>query len=411
MNIEILKEAAQKYPSPFYLFDIDEARAEIGRMRRALPQRAKVCFSIKANPFLTGYLGKSADYVEACSFGELRICERVGVPEEKIVLSGVNKGRNDLLGALSRHEDRIVYTAESMAHFDVIEEFAEKTGKTIRVLPRLTDGSQFGMNREEIEDILEGKHGKAAKVIGIHFFSGTQKKNMERTLDELEMIDRCLADWKERYGFVPEKLEFGSGMSIDYFAPEEKMRDKEEKDLQAIAGRLSGMQYQGEVTLEFGRRIAATCGSFVTAVADVKTRTDKEGGGHRFAIVDGGIHQVTWYGQMMGMKVPPVFCLEKPEDPETAGKKEELDGLSDWSVFGSLCSMNDVLLRSAKFPPLNIGDHLVFGRCGAYSPTEGILMFLSRNLPAILTYSQEEGLRLARKQLPTDSLNSAGSFV
>jgi len=399
MKKEVIKEAVRKYPTPFYLFDIDEARAEIARMRAALPERAKICFSIKANPFLTGALGETADFVEACSFGELRIAERVGVPEEKIVLSGVNKGENELREALIRHEDRMVYTAESLHHFAVIEKFAEETGKEIRVLPRLTDGSQFGMDRSEIEEILEGKHGKAAKITGIHFFSGTQKKNMQRTLGELDMIDQCLSDWADKYGFIAEKLEFGSGMSIDYFTTDEKMRKKEGEDLAALALKLQEMHYQGEVTLEFGRRIAATCGSYVTSVADVKKRMDADGRKHHFAIVDGGIHQVTWYGQMMGMKVPPVCCLE--------GQGE----LLDWSVFGSLCSMNDVLLRSVKFPQLNIGDHLVFGRCGAYSPTEGILTFLSRDLPTILTYTEKDGISLARKKLPTDELNTAGRYV
>lgn len=394
---ETVKMAAEKYRTPFYIFDIDEAEGEIRRMKEILPDNVRICFSIKANPFLTEALGRKADYVEACSFGELRICERKKVPEEKIVLSGVNKGEEDLRSALLRHEDRILYTAESLHHWKVIEDFAEKTGKKIRVLPRLTDGSQFGMDKEEIEDILAGKYGKSAEVCGIHFFSGTQKKNISRTLEELDMVDGCLSEWKDRFGFMPERLEFGSGMAVDYFSDRETMLEKEMKDLEALGARLRSMKFQGLVTLEFGRRIAATCGTYVTAVADLKDRTvtDKTGKTvHHFAIVDGGIHQVSWYGQMMGMKVPPVFCLEKEDGP-----------FEDYSVFGSLCSMNDVLLRKITLPSLNMGEHLVFGRCGAYAPTEGMLTFLSRDLPQILTWSKQDGLRLIRKTLPTDTLN------
>lgn len=253
------------------------------------------------------------------------------------------------------------------------------------------------MDKEEIEDILAGKYGKSAEVCGIHFFSGTQKKNISRTLEELDMVDGCLSEWKDRFGFMPERLEFGSGMAVDYFSDRETMLEKEMKDLEALGARLRSMKFQGLVTLEFGRRIAATCGTYVTAVADLKDRTvtDKTGKTvHHFAIVDGGIHQVSWYGQMMGMKVPPVFCLEKEDGP-----------FEDYSVFGSLCSMNDVLLRKITLPSLNMGEHLVFGRCGAYAPTEGMLTFLSRDLPQILTWSKQDGLRLIRKTLPTDTLN------
>ena len=231
LTAEKISEALRTAQTPFYIFDTDEAAEEIRRMHEVLPERVKVCFSIKANPYLTEALGKAADYVEACSFGELRICERKKVPEEKIVLSGVNKGKDDLLGALKRHGSRITYTAESLMQWEVLEQFAEQTGEDIRVMPRLTDGSQFGMDRSEIEEILAGKHGKSARVYGIHYFSGTQKKNIGRTTEELDMIDGCLQDWKAAYGFEPERLEFGSGMAVDYFSDEETMRSREKKDL------------------------------------------------------------------------------------------------------------------------------------------------------------------------------------
>ena len=74
LTAERISEALRTARTPFYIFDTDEAADEIRRMHEVLPERVKVCFSIKANPYLTEALGKAADYVEACSFGELRIC-------------------------------------------------------------------------------------------------------------------------------------------------------------------------------------------------------------------------------------------------------------------------------------------------------------------------------------------------
>ena len=48
------------------------------------------------------------------------------------------------------------------------------------------------------------------------------------------------------------------------------------------------------------------------------------------------------------------------------------------------------------------GDLLVFDRIGAYSVTEGIYLFLSRQLPVVLTYTQKQGLSLVRDAFPTD---------
>ncbi len=92
------------------------------------------------------------------------------------MLSGVNKGKDDLLAALKRHGSRITYTAESLMQWEILEQFADQTGEEIRVMPRLTDGSQFGMDRSEIEEILAGKHGKSARVCGIHYFSGHRRR-------------------------------------------------------------------------------------------------------------------------------------------------------------------------------------------------------------------------------------------
>ena len=54
-----------------------------------------------------------------------------------------------------------------------------------------------------------------------------------------------------------------------------------------------------------------------------------------------------------------------------------------------------------------VGDVLVFERTGAYSVTEGISLFLSRDLPKVLFYSRKEGIRLVRDKIETDSINSA----
>ena len=56
------------------------------------------------------------------------------------------------------------------------------------------------------------------------------------------------------------------------------------------------------------------------------------------------------------------------------------------------------------------GDLLVFDRIGAYSVTEGIYLFLSRQLPVVLTYTQKQGLSLVRDAFPTDILNDGSAM-
>ena len=46
-----------------------------------------------------------------------------------------------------------------------------------------------------------------------------------------------------------------------------------------------------------------------------------------------------------------------------------------------LCTINDILVKRLPLGGLEIGDVLVFEQAGAYCMTEGIALFLSRDLP------------------------------
>ena len=111
----------------------------------------------------------------------------------------------------------------------------------------------------------------------------------------------------------------------------------------------------------------------------------------RVCIVDGGIHHVSYYGQNMAMKTPVLSYF--PQHPVEEGKEEV------WTVYGSLCTVSDILLKKLSLPDARIGDYLVFHRIGAYSVTEGMYLFLSRKLPAVYLYDAQKGAVLLRDRL------------
>ena len=75
-------------------------------------------------------------------------------------------------------------------------------------------------------------------------------------------------------------------------------------------------------------------------------------------------------------------------------------------MCGSLCSVNDILAKQLPFPGLEIGDVLAFENTGAYCMTEGISLFLSRELPRVCLVGADGQTRLVRDALPTYPLNS-----
>ena len=117
-----------------------------------------------------------------------------------------------------------------------------------------------------------------------------------------------------------------------------------------------------------------------------------------FAILDGGLHQITYYGSMAGMKVPPIDHIAQKRADDKSSRE-------DYVLAGSLCSVNDILVRRVTLPTLDIGDILCFNLAGAYSATEGIALFLSRDLPAIVIWDEEGTEILAREHIETNIYN------
>ena len=54
---------------------------------------------------------------------------------------------------------------------------------------------------------------------------------------------------------------------------------------------------------------------------------------------------------------------------------------------------------------VRVGDVIAFGRCGAYSVTEGVAVFLSRDLPRVALY-RDGNFTLVRDRFATDVLNT-----
>ena len=102
------------------------------------------------------------------------------------------------------------------------------------------------------------------------------------------------------------------------------------------------------------------------------------------------------------------FDAETPLAPQTFDgtvDRESADAAGPWMLCGSLCTTADVLVREAQLPPLRVGDVIAFGRCGAYSVTEGVAVFLSRDMPRV-ALCRGGDFTLVRDRFATDVLNT-----
>ena len=372
--------------TPAYVFDIDELILRTRKIKELLGKNVSLCFAIKANPFLLNAIKDEIDCFEVCSTGEFRIGERECLPLEKIVLSGVYKNKDDIKRIVGICGDRAVYTIESTSQAELLDFVAKENGIVHKVLLRLSSGNQFGMDAINILKIIENRKNYAFDILGIQYYSGTQKRE-NKIVREIEKIDDFVQAI-ENTGFIVSRIEYSPGLKIGYFQDEQI---DEAVELDVLTRSLSVFNGRN-ITLELGRFLVADCGSYYTTIVDAKNNE-----GINYAIVDGGINHLNYFGQTMAMKIP----WYKYSDNNQSEEEEEEE---QCTICGSLCTASDVLVRNVPIKPV-VGNVICFDKAGAYSVTESMYLFLSHDLPRIY-FRQNGTLTLVRDFMRTDIINS-----
>lgn len=398
MNEQEIKYLIESYKTPFYFFDMNILKERIKFLKSKLPQKVKLCYAIKANSFILKDIEDLVERFEVCSFGEYHICDSSNIAKSKIVLSGVSKEENEIESLFENNIPIGIYTIESFAQYKLLKKLCLKYHQNIKVLLRLTSGNQFGMDKSVIHDILteiKSENFSNFTILGLQYFSTTQKRSLKRLAKELSEITTFFNELNETYNANLTEIEFGPGLSAAYFKDEEY---NEEEYLDEFANLLDSIPSNINITLELGRSITYNCGSFFTKVVDIKNNKKEN-----YAIVDGGIHHLVYYGQSLAMRIPEIIIYQ---NNHILSSNKEKNKEENWNICGSLCTINDILIKQLPINDLQIGDYLIFKRVGAYSVTEGISLFLSRNLPSIIKKDRQENYQQIRKNLPIYSLNT-----
>ena len=408
VGVNELKEIAIKCGTPSYIFDTDELCARIDAMQQILGCGVTVCYAMKANPFLISVLDKKLDKFEVCSPGEFAICEKEGISREKIVLSGVNKEKKDILYTMKTGAVGI-YTVESLNQLELINSCAVECGIKVKVLIRVTSGNQFGINERQVYEIADRKDELKGIIIeGIQCYSGTQKKKLSQIEAEVVWLQAIAHTCEAEHGVKLKEIEYGPGLSVDYFVTDKcDAMNTDFDELKEFAAMIKEMSEKFNVTLEMGRYIAATCGILISRIADMKMNDTT-----RYAIIDSGINHINYYGQAMAMKKPrcefiPMEYTEGFADGADHEVEVYSQGVQPYNICGSLCTVGDVIVKNLELKDAKIGDMIAFYNIGAYSVTEGIYLFLSRRMPAIVLYSNKNGYRVIRKSVETFLINSS----
>ncbi|MBR5922483.1 MAG: diaminopimelate decarboxylase [Clostridia bacterium] len=373
-----------EFGTPLYLFDINVLSDRIAYLNSKFSDNTALVYAVKANSFIPKEIENDVARFEICSKGEFDICNSLGINRNKMVISGVYKDRPSIEEMISKYSDVLKYTVESLNQYELLKEMANRYNRTLHLLIRLTSGNQFGVNKEEFRQIIK-EHPVNIIIDGIEYFSGTQKYSLKKIAREIGNLYEFVTEVEQETGFSLGEIEYGPGAPVFYFKDESF---DEEEYLSELNAQLSVFKDK-KVYIELGRSIAAGCGTYFTSVVDMKT--NKNG---NFVILDGGINHLVYYGQTMAMRIP-YFDLY----PDRKGDEET------YTLYGSLCTVNDIIVKSINVRKLMLGDIFAFKNVGAYSVTEGISLFLSRDLPKVVLYNRNKSATMVRDFTKTSNIN------
>jgi diaminopimelate decarboxylase len=370
---------------PAYLYDLVDLADHARAVRRAVPAGIEVFYAAKANPdrqvlrTLRGVL----DGYEVSSGGELRHVAEV-VPDARIAISGPGKTAEELALAV-RHGVEVVHV-ESVNELSGLAALTGASGPgrsgapgrpvdvMLRANPRLDVGlaggapllmgggpTPFGMDDAAIDqalDLLRREDFGGLRLRGVHAHLASGLDAVRHCAVADRVID-WVSDLERRRGLPPLSVNIGGGMAVPYSARDAAF------DWADWARRIRPAQLRrpaGSLRIEPGRSVAASCGTYVTDVLDLKSSH-----GETFAVLRGGTHHLrTPAARGHDQPATAIPMPDRPPGRVSPSRPARPTG-DRVTLVGQLCTPKDLLARGVRLPGLRVGDRVAFSMAGAYA--------------------------------------------
>ena len=377
-----LSSVAEKTGTPTYIYSgaaIEAAYHELDKGLRALPHT--VCFAVKSNGNLSilkrlAGLGSGFDIV---SGGELHHLQRIGVRGERIVFSGVGKGRDEIREALNYRPGRgggrsgiLLFNTESEAELEILVEEATRLverggrppGVAVRVNPDVEAGGhphiatgrhehKFGLDWVKAKRLyLAHRDSKWIRWEGLSAHIGSQITSLEPFRRAVER----LVGYVEDLGYAGINLRYldvGGGLGVRYADQKPPSRSEYARLISRMVGKLGV-----HLLLEPGRSIIAQAGVLLTRVVYTKTNRGKT-----FVVVDAAMNDLMRPALYRAVhpitKVGPIARADRAKQESGAGGRHV-------DIVGPVCETGDCFLRDWPLGEVGAGDLLAIWGTGAY---------------------------------------------
>jgi diaminopimelate decarboxylase len=366
---EKAEQIAQKYPTPFYLYDEAGIRKRARLVNKAFAWNKgfKEYFAVKAtpNPYILQILKEEGCGADCSSLTELQMSHAAGLTGRDVMFSSNETPAEDM--QLAKKMGAII-NLDDLTHVEFLEQVAGipeticcrfNPGGHFAIANSIMDNpgdSKYGMTREQMVQAYKMLMQKGAKHFGIHAFLASNTVTNAYYPELARQLFTLAVELKEETGADITFINLSGGVGISYH-PEQA-----ENDILAIGEGVrkvfeevlvpAGM---GNVSLftEMGRFMLAPFGALVTRA----------------------IHEKHIYKEYIGVDA----CAANLMRPAMYGSyhhitvlgKENAELSHVYDVVGGLCENNDKFAIDRKLPEIEKGDLLFIHDAGAHGFSMG----------------------------------------
>ncbi len=363
---DLIQNIIEKYnpDSSFYIIDIGRIIKRVKLWKELFPLvdpfYAVKCNSNKVICKLLSLVGVGFD---VASVSEINIVKNL-VDLHKIIYANPVKDSNSIRYARTTDIDFLTFDSEHELYKLKLYHPNSKLLIRLKVNDKdseCTFSEKFGVEKEEIEELLKLAYSMKLDIVGTCFHCGSNCKNPKLYYEALELCKYAF-DVSRKIGFNFNILDIGGGFSGLNDDISIKLLEDISEEVNKSLNELFG--YNSETRDESGLKVIAEPGRFfvtdshtlVLSVIGKKIKIDKETGKKRmiYHLSDGT------YGSFSCINYDHQTPILIPYNNNDIEKYESV-------IFGNTCDGLDKICNSTVLPELTISDLVYCENFGAYS--------------------------------------------
>ena len=373
--------------TPCYIYDRSALTERVTGLRHQLPSALKLHYAIKANPLpaVVNHMATLVDGLDVASHNEMLAALGSGIAAKDISFAGPAKSEQELLAAVAAGITINVESPLELARiYQCTEQFrvtgvaGVKANVAFRVNPdfelkasgmKMAGGpKQFGIDAEQMPEILAELKLDKVDFQGFHIFSGSQNLKPEALMDAHNKTFELAARLANLTPALVKHVNIGGGLGIPYF-PGEQALDLEpiSENLRQLLDKRPESLKSSEIVMELGRYLVGEAGYYLCQVTDKKISR-----GQTYLMTNGGLHHHLSnsgnFGQVIRKNYPVLIANRlAAEETETV------------EIVGPLCTPLDIVGAKMELPAAEVGDYVVILQSGAYGATASPQAFLGHS--------------------------------